>query len=330
MSTAPEATVRTESSLVRTMADKYGLEPGKFYATVVATLFPSGQDKKPPTPEQVAMFLIVANKYNLNPFVKEIYAFPAKGGGIIPIVSIDGWITTVQRHEQYDGHDFQEQYDSEGKLSAVKCLMHRKDRAHPITMTEFLSECRRNTDPWNQMPSRMLHHKAYIQTARYAFGLSGIYDEDEAERIQAVEGAVEERRPYVTQPQRASLAATPAGTVEAVAHAQQALPEAPPPQTFTQERIVPEQAQPKQAVEAKAVPAQQQAERKMEPLPVDDVLSGPERDRVLKEGMLVGWTLPEIKSYVYKNFNVQAIGDLKKSQLDQVIREIKAGGRIQQ
>ncbi|OPB31163.1 hypothetical protein [Bartonella sp. AR 15-3] len=29
----------------------------------------------------------------------------------------------------------------------------------------------------------MLRHKAVIQCARYAFGFSGIYDEDEAERI---------------------------------------------------------------------------------------------------------------------------------------------------
>ncbi len=31
----------------------------------------------------------------------------------------------------------------------------------------------------------MLRHKATIQAARYAFGLSGIYDPDEGERIQA-------------------------------------------------------------------------------------------------------------------------------------------------
>ena len=31
----------------------------------------------------------------------------------------------------------------------------------------------------------MLRHKATIQAARYAFGLSGIYDEDEAQRMRA-------------------------------------------------------------------------------------------------------------------------------------------------
>jgi hypothetical protein len=33
------------------------------------------------------------------------------------------------------------------------------------------------------MERRMLRHKSYIQAARYAFGLSGIYDEDEGRDI---------------------------------------------------------------------------------------------------------------------------------------------------
>ncbi|WP_208431614.1 recombinase RecT, partial [Bartonella doshiae] len=40
-----------------------------------------------------------------------------------------------------------------------------------------------NSDPWKKYPARMLRHKATIQCARYAFGFSGIYEEDEAARI---------------------------------------------------------------------------------------------------------------------------------------------------
>ena len=62
--------------------------------------------------------------------------------------------------------------------------MFRKDRAHPITVTEYMAECRRDTDTWRKWPARMLRHKAAIQAARYAFGFSGIYEEDEISRIQ--------------------------------------------------------------------------------------------------------------------------------------------------
>jgi hypothetical protein len=50
-----------------------------------------------------------------------------------------------------------------------------------------MSECARNTEPWIKWPARMLRHKALIQCARVAFGLAGIYDPDEAERIAEAE-----------------------------------------------------------------------------------------------------------------------------------------------
>ena len=37
--------------------------------------------------------------------------------------------------------------------------------------------------PWKTHPKRMLRHKAMIQCARLAFGFTGIYDQDEADRI---------------------------------------------------------------------------------------------------------------------------------------------------
>ena len=59
--------------------------------------------------------------------------------------------------------------------------MYRKDRDHATTCTEYLAECSRNTEPWKKWPARMLRHKAAIQTARYAFGFSGIVEPDEYE-----------------------------------------------------------------------------------------------------------------------------------------------------
>ena len=57
----------------------------------------------------------------------------------------------------------------------------RQDRKRPVKTIEYLDECFRSTDPWKQMPSRMLRHKALIQCARLAFGFSGILDVDEAQ-----------------------------------------------------------------------------------------------------------------------------------------------------
>jgi phage recombination protein Bet len=171
------ATIKPKPLLLEHMAEKYMLRPEEFSKTVRATC-----GLATATPEQFAAFMMVAKTYNLNPITKEIYAFPGRGGGIVPIVSIDGWINLVNSNPNCDGFEFEMEHDDEGKLVACTCKMYRKDRKVPVTVTEYLSECVRQTDPW-KMQHRMLRHKALIQAARYAFGYAGIYDEDEGRTI---------------------------------------------------------------------------------------------------------------------------------------------------
>ena len=127
---------------------------------------------------QMTALMVVANQYGLNPWTKEIYAFPDKNNGIVPVVGVDGWSRIINNHPQFDGMEFEQ--DSE----ACTCIIFRKDRGHPIKVTEYMAECKRaNVGPWSSHPRRMLRHKAMIQCARLAFGYGGIYDQDEAERI---------------------------------------------------------------------------------------------------------------------------------------------------
>lgn len=129
---------------------------------------------------QMTALLIVANQYGLNPWTKEIYAFPDKQNGIVPVVGVDGWSRIINSRPEFDGMDFQQDVDS------CTCTIYRKDRSHPIKVTEWMAECKRSAGPWLSHPYRMLRHKAMIQCARLAFGFSGIYDSDEAERIAEV------------------------------------------------------------------------------------------------------------------------------------------------
>lgn len=166
-------------SVTMDMAERFGMDHQAFERTLRATVFPSNAPA-----EEFAAFLLVAKEYKLNPITKEIYAFPKKGGGIVPVVSIDGWMNLINSHPAFDGMDFDETHNDKGDLICIRCTIFRKDRSHPISVTEYLSECIRATDPW-KMKHRMLRHKAAIQCARYAFGFAGIYEEDEAERIAA-------------------------------------------------------------------------------------------------------------------------------------------------
>lgn len=130
---------------------------------------------------QMTALMVVANQYGLNPWTKEIYAFPDKNNGIVPVVGVDGWSRIINEHPQFDGLDFEQDEES------CTCIIYRKDRNHPIKVTEWMSECKRNAGPWLSHPKRMLRHKALIQCARLAFGYGGIYDQDEAERIVEVD-----------------------------------------------------------------------------------------------------------------------------------------------
>lgn len=176
----PLATVTQAArvSLIATMANRYGMDPQAFQSVIRATVMPSSA-----TNEQMAAFLMVANEYDLNPVTKEIYAFPAKGGGVTPVVGIDGWVNLAQRRQEFDGMEHEYSHDANGKLVSCTCRIYRKDRTRPVVVTEFMDECARNTDPWKSHPRRMLRHKATIQAIRYAFGFSGIKDEDDAEVI---------------------------------------------------------------------------------------------------------------------------------------------------
>jgi phage recombination protein Bet len=126
---------------------------------------------------QMTALMIVANQYGLNPWTKEIYAFPDKNNGIVPVVGVDGWSRIINENAQFDGMDFEQDNES------CTCIIYRKDRTRPVRITEYMAECKRGTGPWQSHPKRMLRHKAMIQCARLAFGYVGIYDHDEAERM---------------------------------------------------------------------------------------------------------------------------------------------------
>lgn len=169
---------RQPRSVLVDMSGRYGMEPAAFEATLRATVCKGNVSR-----EEFAAFLLVAKEYGLNPMTKELYAFPAKGGGIQPIVSIDGWARIINDHPMFDGMEFEDVREGDD-LIAITCRMHRKDRSRSIEATEYMAECRRSTDVWKTWPRRMLRHKAMIQCARYAFGFSGIVDPDEFERME--------------------------------------------------------------------------------------------------------------------------------------------------
>jgi len=181
MSTALATT--SKASPLYALASRFNIEPNKLLEVMRGTIIKPDRSGKQATNEEVAAFCIVADQYGLNPFTREIHAFTSGDKGVVPIVGIDGWTKIVNTRGDFDGLEFEDVADEGGGPVAVTCRMYVKGRSHAVQVTERFSECKRNSIPWQTMPWRMLRHKAYMQAARYAFGLSGIYDEDEARDI---------------------------------------------------------------------------------------------------------------------------------------------------
>lgn len=182
-------------SLTSKLAAQFEMGDGAdLMATLKATAF-----KGDVSDAQMTALLVVANQYCLNPWTKEIYAFPDKKNGIVPVVGVDGWARIINSHPQFDGMEFSYSEELVQMPSAaskapawIECRMFRKDRTRPVVVREYLDECYREpfkgqygavNGPWQSHPKRFLRHKATIQCSRLAFGFGGIFDHDEAERI---------------------------------------------------------------------------------------------------------------------------------------------------
>jgi phage recombination protein Bet len=200
--TAPGPAPARLTGLMATFAGKYNVDPDKMKGTLKATAFKTGKNDPEVTDEQLMALLIVAQQYNLNPFTKEIYAFPDNKGGIVPMVPIDGWIRIINEHPALDAIEFKDSSESGDEHNAwFECSITRKDRSKPVVVREYFAECKRNTQPWQSHPRRMLRHKALIQCARIAFGFAGIHDPDEGEGIRsAIDVTPASRKPTTTAP----------------------------------------------------------------------------------------------------------------------------------
>lgn len=198
-------------------AQAYGVEAGKVLGVLKATCFSQGKDVDPPSDAEVAALLIVAREYGLNPFVRQIYAFKNRNGGIVPVVGVDGYAHAVNSHPQCDGFAFSEsdkKIDHKGKQVPewIECTIFRKDRTHHSPVREYFSEVVRGTGAWDQTPARMLRHRAYMQSARITLGIT-VQDEEDARTTMEIDVTPIGGPAKVAGPQRAAAPAKAADPV---------------------------------------------------------------------------------------------------------------------
>lgn len=141
------------------------------------------------TQADLELLLLTAERLGLDPLSNEIFALekPATNGKrahILFVVGVDGWSKIINSHPQFDGMKFVESAPGDDELPLyVECTIFRKDRRVATSVREYMHEAHTNQGAWLTHPRRMLRHKAMAQCARVCFGLGGIFDPDEADRV---------------------------------------------------------------------------------------------------------------------------------------------------
>lgn len=184
--------------LVQEIAEQYKLSAERFLTSSLKILA-SRLSRELAESEVLAMCSLM-KRYHLDPFAGHLYlqeTFEGPSSTIRPVLKIDGWLTMLNSQEQFDGLEFK--YSDEmisNPLDPIdesvcgrqvpmwmEASIYRNDRSRPTVVREYFLEVYQHTESWRAMGSRQLRHKTIIQCSRVAFGLGGLFDEDDISRM---------------------------------------------------------------------------------------------------------------------------------------------------
>lgn len=149
------------------LATKLGIEPGMMIETIKAMCFPTMRPENI-TDAQTAAFISVCATQDLNPLVAgQVYAYPTKSGGIVPVIGPDGVFKKLGERTDvsYECEVFPA--DVALKPTHAKATIYVEGKERPYTFTAVFSEWYVSNNPnWNTRPRHMIWLRALKQCAR--------------------------------------------------------------------------------------------------------------------------------------------------------------------
>jgi phage recombination protein Bet len=132
------------------------------------------------TDSEFKLFIYIANKYKLDPLLKEIWCIKRnqKEPAII-MTSRDGFLSIAHRSGAFDGLQSGTIENEKGELVKAWCEVWRKDMAHSFKSEVKFSEYKQGNFIWQKYPSAMLIKVAEVFALKRAFSISGMLTQEE-------------------------------------------------------------------------------------------------------------------------------------------------------
>lgn len=122
----------------------------------------------------------LANKYDLDPFLKEIWCIKRNSNDTAQIyTSRDGYLKIAKNSGKLDGIESYTIDDEKGKPVKAVCKVFHKDMQYPIKAEVKFSEYYQETPVWKKYPSAMLIKVAEVFALKRAFSINGLLTQEE-------------------------------------------------------------------------------------------------------------------------------------------------------
>jgi phage recombination protein Bet len=130
------------------------------------------------TDNEFLVMMELANRYQLDPFARQIWLVKYGDSPAQIFCGRDGYLAIAHRSGVFDGMDAGADKDAEGQLYGW-CKVWRKDMSHPFEVRVYASEYSTGKNLWKDKPRTMIQKVAEAQCLRRAFSISGLYSPEE-------------------------------------------------------------------------------------------------------------------------------------------------------
>ncbi len=129
------------------------------------------------TDNEFLVMMELANRYQLDPFSKQIWLVKYGDNPAQIFCGRDGYLAIAHRSGQFDGMESGTR--KEGDDLVGWCKVYRKDMSHPFEVEVYASEYSTGKNLWRDKPRTMIQKVAEAQCLRRAFSISGLYSPEE-------------------------------------------------------------------------------------------------------------------------------------------------------